>query len=153
MLVSRGAAVNQAKAGLPPTKSAKSSDALMMAASEGQDEVVTYLLAQGATPDATALSQAAENSTPYPDQRSKEHFEKCVQTLIDAGALKNATPVEKGLVLASGIGTRQGPPNATVVKLVLDAGVSPEVPMPYIVGSGGEAKLGDRILPELLREE
>ncbi len=109
---------------------------LWLAAGEGQDEVVTYLLQQGAKPEPEALWQAAENSYPYNEQRSKDHFEKTVRILIDAGAARNVTPEMAGTILASSLGTRQGPPNATVLKMLLDAGLSPEAPMPYIVENG-----------------
>jgi bla regulator protein BlaR1 len=134
-LVDRGAVINDGPSPDPDVAPTKSSS-LLMAASEGQDEMVSYLLAHGAIPDTRTLIAAADNSTPYNDQRPKEHFEKCVRLLIDAGGLKNATPVEEGNVLSSAIGTRQGPPNEAVVKMVLDAGVSPDVPMPYIVEAG-----------------
>jgi ankyrin repeat protein len=110
---------------------------LILAAAEGQDEVVTYLLQHGANPDPSALYQAGFNSTPYSDvQRTKDHFEKTVRILLDAGALKNITPDMAGLVLAGPLGTRQGPPNATVLKMLLDAGLSPELPMPYLAENG-----------------
>jgi len=135
LLVTRGADVN--KGAVPHPKFAVYiTSPLVMAASEGQIEIVQFLLDHGATPAPQALWQAAENSTPYNDQKPKEDFEKCVRVLIDAGALKGATPEMQGYILASGLGTRQGPPNAAVVKMLLDAGISPEVPMPYIVENG-----------------
>jgi len=109
---------------------------LCLAAAEGQDEVVAYLLQHGATPDPAAVYQAGFNSYPYSEQRSKDHFEKTVRILIDAGALKNITPDMAGLVLAGPLGTRQGPPNPTVLRMILDAGISPESPMPYLVENG-----------------
>ncbi len=104
---------------------------LWLAASEGQNEVVEYLLQHGATPDPTALWQAAENSNPYPEQRSKDHFEKTVRILIDAGALKTVAPKTAGLILTAPIQTRAGGGNAIVLKMLLDAGLSPELLMPY----------------------
>jgi bla regulator protein blaR1 len=124
--------------GQPDPKSPKGWEMtpLCLAAAEGQDEVVAYLLQHGATPDPAAVYQAGFNSYPYSNQRSKDHFEKTVRILIDAGALKNITPDMAGLVLAGPLGTRQGPPNSTVLKMVLDAGVSPESPMPYLAENG-----------------
>jgi hypothetical protein len=61
---------------------------------------------------------------------SKEHFERTVKLLIDAGALKKLTPEESGNVLASSLSTRQGPGNPVVLKMLLDAGLSPQSPMP-----------------------
>jgi ankyrin repeat protein len=136
LLVERGAAVNKSPIHRPSDESISSTSPLTMAASEGQDEVVEYLLAHGAVPMPSALWDAAENSTPYPNQRPKEHFETCVRLLLDAGALKNATSEEEGYILSSALGTRQGPPNATVLEMLLAAGISPEVPMPYLVKNG-----------------
>jgi ankyrin repeat protein/beta-lactamase regulating signal transducer with metallopeptidase domain len=109
---------------------------LCLAAAEGQDEVVAYLLQNGATPDPEAVYQAGFNSFPYSEQRSKDHFEKTVRILIDAGAVKNITPDMAGLVLAGPLGTRQGPPNPTVLKMLLDAGLSPDSPMAYLAENG-----------------
>jgi beta-lactamase regulating signal transducer with metallopeptidase domain/ankyrin repeat protein len=134
-LIQRGAAVNKGPVFNPAFPIYQMSP-LVMAASEGQDEIIAYLLTQGANPDPNALWDAAENSTPYEDQRSQDHFEKTVRILLDAGALKSATPEEQGYILSSALGTRQGPPNATVVKMLLDAGINPEAPMPYLVDNG-----------------
>jgi ankyrin repeat protein len=102
---------------------------LDQAASEGQDEVVDYLLQHGAQVDYQALWNAVWNCNPYPDQRSKDHFEKTVKLLIDSGTLKSMTPEQGGKVLDAAIGTRNPGGNATVVKMLLDAGLSPELPL------------------------
>jgi hypothetical protein len=127
LLIAHGAEVNKGGYRFTP---------LRMAASEGQDEIILYLLNHGATPVPAAICAAAWNSYPYEGQRSKDHFEKTVQILIDAGALKTVTPDWAGSILAAPIGTRQGPPNAAVLKMLLDAGISPESPMPFIVENG-----------------
>ncbi|HEX4139284.1 MAG TPA: M56 family metallopeptidase [Candidatus Methylacidiphilales bacterium] len=135
LLVQRGADVNKSPVFNPDYPNYRTSP-LAMAAGEGQDEVVAYLLAHGARPTPGALQNAAFNSTPYPNERPREHFEKAARLLLDAGALKDATPEEKGWVLAASVGTRQGPPNLTVLKMLLDAGLSPELPMPYLKERG-----------------
>jgi ankyrin repeat protein/beta-lactamase regulating signal transducer with metallopeptidase domain len=106
---------------------------LWLAAGEGQDEVVEYLLQQGAKPEPAALWQAVYNGSPYPNQRSKDHFEKTVRILIDAGALKTAKPEMAGAILEASLGTRMGSPNGTVLKMLLDAGLSPDLPLGYSV--------------------
>jgi ankyrin repeat protein len=111
---------------------------LQHAAGEGQREVVAYLLKAGASPDLGALEQAANNSTPYPNQRPKADFEATVRLLLDAGALRDASPEEKAKVLAEAIITRYSPPNPTVVKMLLDAGADPGVPY-TITGWKGNA--------------
>ena len=135
LLVARGADVNKGAAAHPKSPDDVTSP-LAMAASEGQTEVVQFLLDHGAMPSFAAMWQATENSTPYDDQRPKVDFEKCVRMLLDAGALKGSTPEEQGYVLSSGMGTRQGPANVAVLKMLLGSGISPGVPMPYIVQNG-----------------
>jgi beta-lactamase regulating signal transducer with metallopeptidase domain/ankyrin repeat protein len=120
----------------PKFKIATRMSPLWLAASEGQDEIVEYLLQHGAVTGPAALWQAAENSFPYLDQRSKDHFEKTVRMLIDAGALKTVAPEMAGMILSAPIQTRQGLPNPAVLKMLLDAGMDPEVPMPYIEDNG-----------------
>jgi ankyrin repeat protein/beta-lactamase regulating signal transducer with metallopeptidase domain len=127
LLVARGADVN---------KGSGDSSPMRLAAFNGGDEVVAYLLAHGAKADPMALWEAAHNSTPYQGERSKEHFEKVVRLLLDAGALKNATPELQGSIVNAPIWTRQGPPNATVLKMILDAGGNPNAPMPFTAENG-----------------
>lgn len=133
LLVARGADIDRGG-----FHSADFSDApVALAAFNGQDEVVDYLLAHGAKPESAALYEAAHNSTPYNNtERSHEHFEKTVRLLLDAGALKNATPEEQGYIVYAPIWTRQGPPNATVLKMILDAGGNPNAPMPFTAENG-----------------
>ncbi len=101
---------------------------LHSAASEGQDEIVAYLLQQGAKANYGDVVAAANNSTPYPDERTKDHFENTVKILIDAGALKGISAENSAEVLQSAIFTRQGPGNLAVVKMLLDAGLSLDAP-------------------------
>lgn len=101
---------------------------LNSAASEGQDEIVTYLLQHGAQANYGDVVEAANNSTPYPDERTKDHFEKTVKLLIDASALKGISAENSAEVLQSAIFTRQGPGNQAVVKMLLDAGLSLDTP-------------------------
>jgi ankyrin repeat protein len=138
LLVARGADVNKGNVFNPKFPIYHLSP-LVTAAAEGQDEIVSFLLAHGATADPIALWQAAENSTPYLNQLSRDHFEKTVRILLDAGALKSATQEEQGYILSGTIGTRQGPPNINVAKMLLDAGADPKAPMPYLVENGQKA--------------
>jgi ankyrin repeat protein/beta-lactamase regulating signal transducer with metallopeptidase domain len=101
---------------------------LLSAASEGQDEIVAYLLQHGAKGSYGDVMAAANNSTPYDDERSKDHFEKTVKILIDAGALKGISAEQSAQVLQSAIFTRQGPANLVVVKMLLTAGLSLDAP-------------------------
>ncbi len=101
---------------------------LQSAASEGQDEVVDYLIKQGAKANEEAVISAANNSTPYDDQRGKEHFEKTIKILLAAGALKGISQDESARILESAIFTRQGPGNQAVVKMLLEAGLSLDAP-------------------------
>jgi len=121
LLVQRGAKIN-GHAG--PDESP-----LDQAAMEGQDEVVDYLLNHGAKVDYDALWNASWNCHPYEDQRSQDHFEKIVKLLINAGALKGLTPEQKGRILDAAIDTRNPGGNAAVLKMLLDAGLSPDLPL------------------------
>ncbi|MCE0497482.1 MAG: ankyrin repeat domain-containing protein [Methylacidiphilales bacterium] len=124
LLVQRGAKING--------HVAPSVTPIDQAAMEGQDEVVDYLLRQGAQVDYQALYNAIWNSYPGPDQRSKDHFERTAKLLIDAGALKTTTSEQNGQILVGAIDTRDPGGNTTVLKMLLEAGLSPESPMPYL---------------------
>ncbi len=76
------------------------------------------------------LFVADARSVSVTGQRSKDHFERCVKLLIDAGALKKATPEQAGEVLDGAMLTGGLGGNATVLKMLLDAGLSPELPSP-----------------------
>ncbi len=131
LLVAKGADIGRAAPASPDKESP-----MALAAAEGQAEIVAYLLQQGAYPDPEALSEAAENSTPYEDQLPPASFEKTVRLLLDGGAQKNATPGQIGTALASSIQTRQGPANVTALKMLLDAGLSPDSPLPGLTQAG-----------------
>jgi beta-lactamase regulating signal transducer with metallopeptidase domain/ankyrin repeat protein len=135
LLIAHGANVNRSSRPEPKNPLSESSP-LASAATEGQDEIVSYLLSQGGRPDYCAVYPAADNSDPYDDQRPRSHFEETVRLLINAGALKTVPPDVGGYLLSAAMATRQGGPNATVLKMLLDAGLSPESPMPYIVENG-----------------
>ncbi len=79
------------------------------AASEGQDEIVAYLLQHGAKPNFADVVMAANNATPYSDERTSDHFEKSVKLLIDAGALKGISAQDSAAVLHSAIFTVKAP--------------------------------------------
>jgi ankyrin repeat protein/beta-lactamase regulating signal transducer with metallopeptidase domain len=121
LLVQRGAKINgHVEPEAPP---------IDQAAGEGQDEVVDYLLQNGAKVDYQAIWNAAWNCNPYDDQRSKDHFERTVKLLIDAGTLKKTTPEQNGNILSAAVDTRYPGGNITVLKMLLDAGLSPELPL------------------------
>jgi beta-lactamase regulating signal transducer with metallopeptidase domain/ankyrin repeat protein len=111
---------------------------LWLAAGEGQDEVIDYLLQHGARADFGALRNATYNCNPYGSQRTKDHFEKTEKLFLDAGALKSLTDGQKGEILSAAIASRNPGGNVTVLKMLLDAGLSPELP---VMDSSGN-KLG-----------
>jgi ankyrin repeat protein len=113
LLVQRGAEVDD-----------KSPSPLSEAAFEGQDEVVAYLLQHGAKADYQTVWNAVWNCHPYEDQRSKDHFEKTIRLLIDAGGLKGFSEHQSADILCASIFTRYPSGNPTVVKMLLDAGLS-----------------------------
>jgi ankyrin repeat protein len=129
LLVQRGANANKG-APLNPKYPDYKPTPLVVSAKAGQDEIVDYLLRHGAQPTSKAVFVAAARSATIPGQRSKDHFERCVKLLIDAGALKNATPEQAGEVLDGPMLTGGMGGNATVLKMLLDAGLSPELPEP-----------------------
>jgi beta-lactamase regulating signal transducer with metallopeptidase domain/ankyrin repeat protein len=128
------------------------SRALSMAASEGQYEIVAFLLSHGVKADGAALAVAANNSTPYDDQRPASDFEKTIHLLIDAGGIKNATPEERGSILYCAFGTRHGPPNTAVIKMLIGAGISPESPMPPAIDAEGKLSGNKTSVIDAVRE-
>jgi hypothetical protein len=130
-LVEHGADVNKGGT-MTPGNPDYVDTALAMAAGAGQDEIVDYLLQHGAHASYSALSEAVYNSIPYFTKRTQDHFERGVKLLIDAGALKQLTQIQAGKILEAAIGTRLGPPDTTVLKMLLDQGLSPELPAPQI---------------------
>ena len=130
-----------AKLELPPVQSKPRMQPLEGAAMEGQDEIVDALLHHGAKVDNETFFNAAWNVNPYNDQRNKDHFEKTLKLLIDSGALNNLSAEQKGRILDAVIDTRNPGGNATALKMLLDAGLSPELPLTDFQG----AKLGSVI--------
>ena len=135
LLVSQGADVNRS---VPRSHDypVSTDSPLACAAAEGQDEIVHYLLDHGARADYRAVWEASENSDPYENQRPRSHFEAAARLLIDAGGLKKLPGDLEGYLLSAAIETRHGGPNATVLKMLLAAGLNPRAPMPYIVDNG-----------------
>jgi len=105
---------------------------LVVAAGEGQDEIVEFLLQHGARPEPLALRAAANTgitTPPYQRLPSKNHFERTVQLLLDAGSLKGLAPELSGDILVAAIWTRcGGGGDPLVVQALLDAGVRPDAP-------------------------
>jgi ankyrin repeat protein len=126
LLVEHGAMINPASVGKDNIWDSPIDDA----AWEGQDEVVAFLLKHGAKAGYQALWNVAWNVNPYEgEQRSKDHFEKTLKLLIDANALNNLSPEEKGRLLDAVIDTRNPGGNLTALKMLLAAGLSPNLPM------------------------
>lgn len=110
--------------GVPPV--AGKSDAYAAAAFEGQDETLALLLdarksLHDTSPLRPALWGAVWNSHPYPKQRSREHFERCVRMLIDAGAIKGDDSKEP--LMDAAVFTRYPGGNETVMEMLAQAGV------------------------------
>jgi len=97
---------------------------LHLAAFEGQDEIVEYLLKEGARVDQKTLWEAVWNCNPYEDQRGKEHFEKTIKLLIDAGGLKGITEEQTADLYLAAIFSRNPKGNPVVVKMLIDAGLN-----------------------------
>jgi beta-lactamase regulating signal transducer with metallopeptidase domain/ankyrin repeat protein len=135
-LVQHGADVN--RGGRPVPEHSQFRDTpLVLAAQRGQDQIVDYLLQHGARPDANALYGAANAGIPssfYGAQEhlpAKEHYERIIQLLIDAGAAKGISPESTGLVLSKAMSPCWGDANPVVLKKLLAAGLSPQAPSPY----------------------
>jgi len=105
---------------------------LVVAAGEGQDEIVEFLLQHGARPEFFALRSAANTgitAPPYQRLPAKNHFERTVQLLLDAGSLRSVAPELSGDILVAAIWTRcGGGGDPLVVQALLDAGVRPDAP-------------------------
>lgn len=105
-------------------------DAFTSAASEGQYEVLGYLLHQrGPESDpnelTNALWEAVWNSHPYAEQRPAGDFEKCVTLLIGAGApVKNRN--DDGFShMTAAVFTRYPGGNPHVIQMLAAAGADP----------------------------
>ena len=109
-------------------------DPYQAAAEEGQDEALAILLATR-KPDADpnelrwAMWEAVWNGYPYANQRSAEHFERCVQMLLDAKAPVTGYDKlsEKGLpdLMSTAVFSRNPGGNPTVMEMLARAGVEP----------------------------
>jgi bla regulator protein BlaR1 len=116
--------------GVPPISKEKgklrADDAYAAASFEGQDEVLEYLLSKRKSKNAEeigkALSDAVWNGHPYNDQRSAEHFEKCVKLLLDAGASFK----KPGSLMQTAILTRNPGGNPKIMTMLAEAGVDPD---------------------------
>ena len=95
-----------------------------MAASEGHDTIVNYLLLHGAKPSLDDLCAAAGKSSTFRDELIHVYYENTVKLLIDAGVLKGITEQDAARALESGIFTNEGQGNQKVVQLMLDEGLS-----------------------------
>jgi bla regulator protein BlaR1 len=112
--------------GVPPAPSADKNDAYAAAAYEGQDETLALLLdarksLHDTSPLHPALWDAVWNCHPYSWQRSREHFERCVRMLLDAGATKGNNPDDQLMAIA--VFTRNPGGNEIVMEMLAQAGV------------------------------
>jgi ankyrin repeat protein len=114
LLVDRHAGVNSGSDKCRP---------LALAAAEGQDEIVTYLLEHGAKIDFEGMWQTVWNCNPYPDQREKEHFETTIKTLIDAGFLQGIGERETARLFSAAVFSRNPRGNPAVVRMLVEAGL------------------------------
>jgi len=137
-LVQHGADVNKggvAEQGWPDFVLAP----LPMAAAEGEDEMVDYLLKHGATDTFYALYQAVLESRAYEvgeSTRSQDHYDQAAKLLIDAGALKKINQQQAGIILSTAMESATGKGNAVVLKMLLDGGLSARTPMPLALSNG-----------------
>ena len=111
----------------------QNADAYTAAAEEGQEAALTMLLTTrqpGANPDdlRAALWEAVWNCHPYPNQRSAEHFEHCVQMLLTAGApVTGYAGLTKGTtdLMSTAVFSRNPGGNPSVMEMLARAGVDP----------------------------
>jgi len=105
-------------------------NAFTSAASEGQHEVLGYLLSQrGPESDpnelTNALWEAVWNSHPYSEQRPAGDFEKCVALLIGAGAPVKNQNDEGFSHMTAAVFTRCPGGNSRVIEMLAAAGADP----------------------------
>ncbi len=104
-------------------------DAYTAAASEGQHETLAILLATR-PPDANpadlraAMWEAVWNCHPYDDQRSAEHFERCVEMLLAAKAPVNGYDDNRDL-MTTAVFSRNPGGNPKVMEMLARAGADP----------------------------
>jgi bla regulator protein BlaR1 len=100
--------------------------ALDFAAGQGQDAMVAVLLQHGAQPRFGAFRGAAAAFDSWDgagEQVTLDHYERIMRLLLDTGAIRSLTDIEKGRVLSEAVG------HPTLLKMLLDAGLSPELPV------------------------
>ena len=110
-------------------------NAFASAASEGQHEVLSYLLgrrtAKSDPNDLTnALWEAVWNSHPYAQQRPAADFEKCVTLLIDASAPVRKKNEDGFSHMAAAVFTRCPGGNPRVIEMLASAGADPNPILP-----------------------
>ena len=104
-------------------------DAYTAAAEEGQEEALTILLATrkpGANPEDLrwAMWEAVWNCHPYGNQRSVEHFERCVEMLLAAGAPVAGYENDRDL-MTTAVFSRNPGGNPKVMEMLARVGVDP----------------------------
>jgi len=105
-------------------------NAFASAASEGQHEVLGFLLSQrGPESDpnelTNALWDAVWNSHPYAEQRPAGDFEKCIRQLIGAGAPVKNRNDEGFSHMTAAVFTRYPGGNPRVIEMLAAAGADP----------------------------
>jgi beta-lactamase regulating signal transducer with metallopeptidase domain/ankyrin repeat protein len=117
LLVQRGAKVDPGN---------DSADALYFAAFNGRDDIVSFLLQHGARPRYGAFSGATSAFNSWYGAGATvdlAHYEHLLRAMLDTGALRDLTDKEKGRILSQSVG------HPSLVKMLLDAGLSPELPL------------------------
>ena len=110
-------------------------NAYTSAASEGQHEVLSYLLGRRTAKSdpnelTNALWEAVWNSHPYDQQRPAADFEKCITLLIDAGAPVRKKNEDGFSHMAAAVFTRYPGGNPRVIEMLASAGADPNPILP-----------------------
>ena len=128
-------------ASLQLDQSARFADAYCAAAGEGQDEALAILLATRKPGDDSnelrpALWEAVWNCHPDANQRSADHFEKCVEMLLAAGAPVNGDdgPRHERNLVSAAVFSRYPGGSPAVMEMLVRAGADPNP----VVGSEKE---------------
>lgn len=136
-------------------------NAYYAAAFEGQHEVLALLLKTGTFKKnplilSSALWAAVYNSHPYEEQRPAKDFEKCVEMLLNAGALQD----KKSDIMTSAVFTRNPGGNPKVLEMLVRAGANPnplaptkegpKVPLLDAIGKACEEGLCSQITADTL---
>jgi len=109
-----------------------SANALDFAAFNGRDDIAAFLLQHGAHPRYAAFSGAVSAFNSWYGAGATvnlAHYEHLLRTLLDTGALQELTDKEKGRLLSQAVG------HPTLLKMLLDAGLSPELPLIDLAGA------------------